>query len=100
MIESPTTGVVQVKLLNAFGENISTNMVPFEYTELKDKYKEELKEFQSYIDKNVTSTELCRGMLKMTIKKMEELEELNSKEGTSCNGKYHFKGLRLLPYYL
>ena len=84
---SPTTGVVQVQLLNSFGETIS-NMVPFEYNEQKDKYNEERRrKRRNYLDGELTSSEDCLEMMSLVFEKMRDME-LNSKGGTRCNGKH------------
>jgi len=78
--------VVQVKLLNAYEETISVNTVCFEYTD-KDKYKEELQEFKTYLDEKATSSDVCIQMASLLFEKMRDLE-LNSKGGTNCDGKH------------
>lgn len=95
LIGSPTTGVVQVKVLNTFGEPVSTNTVPFEYIEKKEKYKEELQEFRSYLDEKATSSDVCIQMAGLLFEKMREFDS-NSKGGANCNGKYKFQLIRVI----
>ena len=85
-LESLTTGMVQVKLLNSFGETISINTVTFEYTEQKDKYKAEAQKYQNYLDQEVTTPQQCTMMASLLFKKLDELQS-NSKGGKSYDGK-------------
>lgn len=80
--------MVQVRVLNAVGERtISSNTVPFEYTEKKDKYKEERRrQRRNYLDGELNTSEDCLEMISLLFERMGNLE-LKSKDGASCNGK-------------
>lgn len=89
LLGSPTTGVVQVKVLDPSGEAVScTNTVPFEYTDPKDKLKEERerrRKRKSYLDGELASSEDCLEMMSLLF---ERMFKLNSNGGTSSNGKH------------
>ena len=85
--------MVQVKLLNSFGETISINTVPFEYTEQKDKYKAEVQKYQNYLDQEVTTPQQCSMLASLVFRKMSEFQS-NCKGGKSYDGKSE-----LSPFY-
>ena len=88
LIGSSTPGVVQVRVLNTVGERtISSNTVPFEYTEKKDRYKEERRrQRRNYLDGELKTSEDFLEMMSLLLERMPNLE-LKSKDGASCNGK-------------
>ncbi len=86
---SLTAGVVQVKVLSMSGQVVS-DTVPFTYTERKDKYNEERrKKRRNYLDGEITSSEDGLEYLSLVLEKIKEID-LNSKEGTSCNGEQDY----------
>jgi len=90
LIGSLTAGVVQVKVLDSSGGAISTNTVPFEYTDTKDKLREERerrRKRKNYLDGELSSSEDCLEMMSLVMEKLGDFQ-LNSNGGTSCNGMY------------
>ena len=88
--------MVQVRVLNAVGERtISSNTVPFEYTEKKDKYKEERRRRRTmYVDGELNTSEDCLEMMSLVFMRMRNLD-LKSKDGESCNGKHQTDNIYL-----
>lgn len=83
---SLTAGVVQVKVLSMSGQVVSDTVL-FTYTERKDKYNEERRRIRrNYLDGEITSSEDGLEYLSLVLEKIKEID-LNSKEGTSCNGE-------------